>query len=330
VSGSSSPEGGSRPGVSGSSSPEGGSRPGVSGSSSPEGGSRPGVSGSSSPEGGSRPDDIIALALAEDLGDGDVTAAATIPAARRASARLVAREPGVVAGIDAARRAFALVDADVDFAAACADGDPVQPGSVLATVAGRARSLVTAERTALNLVTHLSGVATLTSRYVAAVAGTSAVIRDTRKTMPGLRALEKSAVAAGGGVNHRFGLFDGLLVKDNHAAAAGGVGAAARAALAAAGPLPVQVEVDDAHELEEALAAGARAVLVDNHDLDALRRAVARCRREPEHVFVEASGGVTLQTVAGIAATGVDAVAVGALTHSARSLDIALDFDEEG
>jgi nicotinate-nucleotide pyrophosphorylase (carboxylating) len=272
------------------------------------------------------PDQVVAAALAEDLaGQGDVTAAATIGEDATAEALVVARAAGVVAGLDVMAAAFAAVDDRLAVEARCADGDRAEPGQALASVRGPARSIVTAERTALNLLTHLSGIATLTARYVEAVAGTGAAIRDTRTTLPGLRALQKAAVAAGGGVNHRLGLYDGLLVKDNHAVAAGGVGAAARAALEAAGDLPVQVEVDTLAELEEVLAAGVRCVLLDNFALDDLRRAVRRCRDEGD-VFVEASGGVDLTTVAEIAAAGVDAIAVGALTHSAPALDIGLDF----
>jgi nicotinate-nucleotide pyrophosphorylase (carboxylating) len=272
------------------------------------------------------PEQVVAAALAEDLaGQGDVTAAATIGEDATAEALVVTRAAGVVAGLDVMAAAFAAVDDRLAVERRCADGDRVEPGQALAAVRGAARSIVTAERTALNLLTHLSGVATLTARYVDAVAGTGAVIRDTRKTLPGLRALQKAAVAAGGGVNHRLGLYDGLLVKDNHAVAAGGVGAAARAALEAAGDLPVQVEVDTLAELEEVLAAGVRSVLLDNFAPDDLRRAVRRCR-DGGDVFVEASGGVDLATVAEIAAAGVDAIAVGALTHSAPALDIGLDF----
>lgn len=272
---------------------------------------------------------LVAIALAEDLGDeGDRTSAATVPADARAVAALVAREAGVVAGLDAARAVFAAVDPTVRFAPRVTDGDGVHAGAVLATVAGTTRSILAGERTALNLLSHLSGVATATARYVEALAGTDCVVRDTRKTLPGLRALQKAAVVAGGGVNHRRGLDDALLVKDNHAAAAGGVGAATKAALAGAGGRPVQVEVDDLDELEEALGAGARAVLLDNFTLHELREGVARARREPDAVFVEASGGVDLATVRSVADTGVDAIAVGALTHSAAALDIGLDLEQ--
>ena len=270
---------------------------------------------------------LIALALAEDLPSGDVTAGATVPAEAVASASFVTRSPGVAAGLEVARAVVVAVDADLTFEALVADGDHVTAGNALARVTGRARSILAAERTSLNLLTHLCGIATTTAAYVAAVAGTTCRIRDTRKTLPGLRAMQKAAVLAGGGVNHRFSLSDGLLVKDNHVAAAGGVGAATTAALAAAGDLPVQVEVDDLGQLEEALAAGARSVMLDNFDLGDMRTAVARCRQE-QQVFVEASGNVTLETVAAIAATGVDAVAVGALTHSVRALDVGLDWQE--
>lgn len=273
-------------------------------------------------------DEVVAAALAEDLGDGgDATSAATVPADATATARLVARAGGVVAGLDAAGAVFAAVDGAVGFAARARDGDRVEPGTVLATVAGPTRAVLAGERTALNLLSHLSGVATATARYVAAVADTGCAVRDTRKTLPGLRALQKAAVAAGGGVNHRCSLGDALLVKDNHAAAAGGVAAATKAALDGARGRAVQVEVDDLDQLDQALAAGARAVLLDNFTVDGLRQGVARARREPHPVFVEASGTIDLDTVRAVAETGVDAVAVGALTHSVPALDIGLDLD---
>ena len=271
---------------------------------------------------------LLALALAEDLAGGDATAAATVPAGARATAVFVTRAPGVVAGLEAAHAVVKAVDEQVSFRALATRGDVVGRGAGLAEIAGPARSLLAAERTALNLLSHLSGVATATAAFVEAVAGTGCAVRDTRKTLPGLRALQKAAVAAGGGVNHRFSLGDGLLVKDNHVAAAGGVGAATRAALAAAGDLPVQIEVDSAEQLSEALEAGARAVLLDNFTLDGITAAVAYCRRAAADVFVEVSGNVTLDTVGAIARTGVDAVAVGALTHSVRALDIGLDWQE--
>lgn len=269
---------------------------------------------------------VIATALAEDLeARGDVTAYATVPADATFSGVITARAAGAVAGAEVVAAVFAAVDPDVVVRTLVADGDLLAPGDALAEVAGPAAAVLTGERTALNLLGHLCGVATATRAYVEAVAGTGAVIRDTRKTLPGLRALQKAAVAAGGGVNHRRSLSDGLLVKDNHVAAAGGVAAATRAAIAAADTLPVQVEVDSLAELDEALEAGARAVLLDNFALAELQRAVQRCRDRDEQVFVEASGGVTLDTVAAIARTGVDAIAVGALTHSVRALDVGLD-----
>lgn len=272
-------------------------------------------------------DAVIATALAEDLGEaGDVTSRAIVPAGAATRAVLVAREPGVVAGMEAARAAFEAVDPSVEFEALVSDGAHVQAGDALARVSGPARALLAAERTALNLLSHLAGVATATAAFVAEVAGTGCAVRDTRKTLPGLRALQKAAVIAGGGLNHRAGLFDGLLVKDNHIAAAGGVTEATRRALAGAGGLGLQVEVDSLEQLDEALTAGARSILLDNFCLNDLHAAVARCRREAEPVFVEASGGITLPSAWAIASTGVDAIAVGALTHSARALDIGLDF----
>jgi nicotinate-nucleotide pyrophosphorylase (carboxylating) len=270
-------------------------------------------------------DELVALALAEDLGErGDVTSAATVDEDAMARARVVAREPGVLAGLDAAQAVFAHLGAKLTPEAGA--GDHFALGQTLAVAEGSARSLLAAERTALNLLGHLCGVATVTARYVEAVGGTACQVRDTRKTMPGLRALQKAAVAAGGGVNHRSGLDDGLLVKDNHVTAAGGVAEATRRALANDHGLPVQIEVDTLDQLDQALAAGARSVLLDNFGLDDMVEAVGRCRQHGETVFVEASGGVTLDTVAAIAGTGVDAVAVGALTHSVPALDVGLDF----
>ncbi|MGH8907042.1 MAG: carboxylating nicotinate-nucleotide diphosphorylase [Egibacteraceae bacterium] len=271
--------------------------------------------------------DVIAAALAEDLGEaGDVTTLATVPAEAVAAAALVARQAGVVAGLEAARAVFAAVDPRVEFTACVHDGARVEPGAVLAQVRGPARAMLTGERTALNLLCHLSGVATATAAFVDELEGTGCAVRDTRKTLPGLRALQKAAVAAGGGVNHRMGLSDALLVKDNHVHAAGGVVNAVSRALAAAGGRDVQVEVDSLEQLDEALEAGARSVLLDNFCLNDLHAAVARCRRHDGPVFIEASGGVTLASAWAIASTGVDAIAVGALTHSAAALDIGLDF----
>ncbi len=274
---------------------------------------------------------LVTTALAEDLGpipvpERDVTATATVPAHLRATAAVVPRAAGVVAGLDAVVVTYRLLDPAVTVDLAARDGDAVAPGQPVAVVAGPATSVLAGGRTALNLLTHASGIATLTRRFVDAVAGTGCLVRDSRKTLPGLRALQKAAVVAGGGHNHRMALVTGLLVKDNHVAAAGGVTAATRAALAAAGDLEVQVEVDTLEELDEALAAGARRILLDNFTLDDLAAGVARCRAVDPDTFVEASGGVTLDTAAAIAATGVDAIAVGALTHSAPALDIGLDL----
>lgn len=273
-------------------------------------------------------DVLAAIALAEDLGDPpspDPTGAATVDPAAVLEAHVVAREPGVLAGMAFAAAVPPKVDARLRLQPLAGDGDAISAGQAVAVLAGPARAVLVAERTLLNLLCHASGVATLTARFVAAVAGTGCQVRDTRKTLPGLRALQKAAVVAGGGSNHRMRLVDGLLVKDNHVAAAGGVGPATRSALRHAGGLPVQVEVDSLVQLEEALAVGAPSVLLDNFTLEDLRAAVARCRAQGRAVFAEASGGVTLGTAAAIAATGVDAIAVGALTHSAPALDIGLD-----
>ena len=271
--------------------------------------------------------DLIARALAEDIGSGDATAEAVVPAEARARARIVQKAPGVLFGLDAAEEAFAQAGAEsfdrMVVEATRREQVPVQ----VALVTGPARALLAAERVALNLLGRLSGVATLTARYVEAVAGTGARILDTRKTTPGLRALEKAAVAAGGGANHRFGLYDAILIKENHAALAGGVGAAVRLAAERRPDLEAEVECRDLDEVREALAAGATRILLDNMDPDALRGAVA-ARDEAagggEGAKLEASGGVTLETVGEIAATGVDFVSVGALTHSAPALDVSL------
>ena len=275
--------------------------------------------------------DIVRRALAEDLDlAGDVTAEATVPPEALGTARLVARADGVAAGLELIAEVYDQLDPRVAVRLRSRDGDAVTAGQVLAEVEGPLRSVLTGERTALNLVTHLSGVATVTARYVAAVADTGCAVRDTRKTTPGLRLLEKAAVRAGGGVNHRTGLSDALLVKDNHVAAAGGVAPATRAALAGARGRPVQIEVDSLEELEAAVAAGARDVLLDNFDVEQTRTAVARVReleREHGRILLESSGGLDLETVRAYAQAGVDRIAVGALTHSAPQLDLALDLD---
>jgi nicotinate-nucleotide pyrophosphorylase (carboxylating) len=267
---------------------------------------------------------VIRAALAEDLGRaGDVTAAACIPAGTRWTAVFAARQAGTIAGLDCARLAMMTLDPEARFTARVQDGETVGPGAVLAEVEADARAILSAERTALNLLGRLSGIATLTRAHVDAVAGTGARIADTRKTTPGLRALEKHAVAMGGGLNHRFGLDDAILIKDNHIAVCGGVGEAIRRARAHAGHLmKIEVEVDGLRQLDEALADRPDVVMLDNFSLKDLRAAVARARGQ---VVLEASGGVSLQTVRAIAETGVDVISVGALTHSAPSLDVGLD-----
>lgn len=267
---------------------------------------------------------VVRAALAEDLGRaGDVTAQACIEADARLSATFGARQAGTVAGLACARLAVLALDPTASFQATAADGDVVAPGAILARVEGNARALLSAERTALNLLGRLSGVATLTGAYVQAVAGTRARIADTRKTTPGLRHLEKYAVRCGGGLNHRFGLDDAILIKDNHVAACGGVAKALERARAAAGHLmKIEVEVDSLVQLEEALPHRPDVIMLDNFSLADLATAVALV---DGRVVLEASGGVNLQTVRAIAQTGVDVISVGALTHSAPVLDIGLD-----
>ena len=267
---------------------------------------------------------IVRAALVEDLGRaGDVTARACIPEGARMRAVFAARKPGVLAGIDCVRLAVLAMDPQASVTLRLRDGDRFEAGAVLAEVEADARAFLSAERTALNLLGRLSGIATLTDAYVRAVEGTGARIADTRKTTPGLRALEKHAVLCGGGLNHRFGLDDAILIKDNHVAVCGGVGEAVRRARAAAGHLmKVEVEVDGLDQLGEALAEGPDVIMLDNFSLADLREAVARVAGA---VTLEASGGVNLETVRAIAETGVDVISVGALTHSAASLDIGLD-----
>jgi nicotinate-nucleotide pyrophosphorylase (carboxylating) len=268
---------------------------------------------------------IVRDALAEDLGRaGDATSQACVPAEARLIALFATRQAGVVAGLSCARLALAELDPAATFEAMAQDGERVEPGQALARVEANARALLGAERVALNLLGRLSGVATLTRAYVDAVAGTRAQVVDTRKTTPGLRALEKYAVRCGGGVNHRFGLDDAILIKDNHIAACGGsVAEAVRRARAAAGHLmKVEVEIDGLDQLEPALEHGPDVVMLDNFSLEDLAEAV---RRVAGRAVLEASGGVNLQTIRAIAETGVDVISVGALTHSASVLDIGLD-----
>ena len=265
-------------------------------------------------------DAIVARALAEDVGTGDVTTAATVPPGTRARARITQKQPGAVFGLDAAETTFRALDPGVRLTRQASEGRWREGGPVL-DIEGDAAALLTAERTALNFLQRLSGVATMTARYVEAVAGTGARVLDTRKTTPGLRALEKAAVAAGGGTNHRAGLYDAILIKENHAAMAGGVAAAVRAARDAAPHVPLEVECRTIAEVDEALAAGAPRLLLDNMTPALLREIVARVDGRAE---LEASGGVTLETIREIAGTGVDFVSVGALTHSAPALDLSL------
>jgi nicotinate-nucleotide pyrophosphorylase (carboxylating) len=267
---------------------------------------------------------LVRNALREDLGRaGDITTNAVVPAELSARVALVAREAGVVAGLDLARLAFTLIDPRIAFLPVLGDGSCVAPGQTIATVSGPARGLLTGERVALNFLCHLSGIASVTRCIANAIAEHRARVCCTRKTTPGLRAIEKMAVCAGGGINHRFGLDDAVLIKDNHIAFAGGVVPAIDRARAAIGHLvKIEVEVDSLDQLTEALSCGIDAVLLDNMDTDTLRRAVAIIDRR---VIAEASGRVTPQTAPTIAATGVDLISVGWLTHSAPVLDIGLD-----
>lgn len=274
-------------------------------------------------------DAVITLALAEDLPFGDLTSTAFVPAEATAQAQLVAREPGVLAGSEIFARSFAALDPGILVHLEADDGARFAPGDVLASVQGPARGILGAERVALNLIQRLSGVATLTSQYVAAVAGTGVRVTDTRKTTPGLRALERYAVRCGGGHNHRFSLSDAVMAKDNHLALLGDSPEALRQAiLSARERLPhtthIEVEVDRLEQIAPVLAGGADTIMLDNFTLEDLRRGVALINGA---ALVEASGGVNLESIAAIAATGVDLVSVGALTHGARALDLGLDMD---
>jgi nicotinate-nucleotide pyrophosphorylase (carboxylating) len=264
--------------------------------------------------------EAVARALAEDVGSGDITTAATVAHDARAKALITQKAPGVVFGLEVAETTFRAVDPELAVERLAPEGEWREGGPVL-QVTGRARGILTAERTALNFLQRLSGVATLTARAVAAVEGTGAQVLDTRKTTPGLRALEKAAVAAGGGTNHRAGLYDAVLIKENHATLAGGVGAAVRLARAAAPDVPLEVECRTLAEVDEALAAGAPRILLDNMAPEQLREAVDHVAGRAE---LEASGGITLETLGDAAATGVQFVSVGALTHSAPALDLSL------
>jgi nicotinate-nucleotide pyrophosphorylase (carboxylating) len=265
---------------------------------------------------------VVVAALAEDVGAGDVTTEATVPADAVGTAELFVKEPGVVCGIGLAEAVFRNLDPDIHFEALVDDETVVDGTTTVAVVAGPLRAILTGERTALNFLGRLSGIATLTRRYVDAVAGTGVAILDTRKTTPGLRRLEKHAVACGGGRNHRFGLDDGVLVKDNHLRAAGSVGGAVERVRAAT-PLPVELECDTLAQVAEAVDAEVDVILLDNMTADELVAAVALVQGRAR---LEASGGVTLENVRALAETGVDEISVGALTHSARSLDVSLEL----
>jgi nicotinate-nucleotide pyrophosphorylase (carboxylating) len=269
-------------------------------------------------------DDFINRVLAEDLGTGgDLTSKATIAANARFTATMNVREPIVVAGLEIAAAFFRTLDAEVAVEMPAQDGDRVEKGGILMTLDGNARAMLTAERSALNTLQHLSGIATLTRRYADAIAGTDAILLDTRKTIPGLRALDKYAARMGGAQNHRLRLDDGVLIKDNHVAVCGGVAEAVRAAKQANTGLQVQVEVDRIAQIEPALAAGADRLLLDNMSVPTVREAVALVAGR---VPLEASGGVNLDTIRGIAETGVDFISVGRITQSAPAVDIGLDY----
>ena len=268
---------------------------------------------------------LVEAALTEDLGRrGDLTSQATIPADMQAQLQIKARQAGVVCGMDLARLSFALVDGAIEFMAQVTDGERVAAGTVLAIVRGNARHLLTAERTALNFMTHLSGIATDTQNIVDSIAEYPAQITCTRKTIPGLRIIQKYAVRCGGGRNHRMGLDDAILIKDNHIAIAGDIKRAIQQAQAFAGHLiPIEVEVDTLEQLAQALDAGATLVLLDNMTPEVLSQAVAMCKGRAK---TEASGGITPETVQAVAKAGVDFIAMGYLTHSSTALDIGLDF----
>lgn len=270
---------------------------------------------------------ILQAALAEDIGAGDITTLLTVPSEADARAVMRAKSEGVISGLRVAARAFTLVDPHTIWEPHVADGERVTEGTPLATITGAARGILTAERVALNVIQRMSGVATLTARFVEAVSGTKARIVDTRKTTPGLRTLEKYAVRCGGGYNHRIGLYDAVLIKDNHLAAGGGITATvARARASAPHTMRVEVECKTLEQVDEAAASGADIILLDNMDLETLAEGVRRVRGR---TLTEASGGVNLRTVAVIAGTGVNLISVGALTHSAPALDISLDFTTE-
>ncbi len=268
---------------------------------------------------------LIRRALDEDIGSGDITTACTVSPTAVGGGRIVAKEPLVLAGIEVARQVFWAVDNDLEIILPLEDGSRAMDGDLILEVGGNLTAILMAERTALNFLQRLSGIATLTRAFVDKVAGTAVRILDTRKTTPGHRLLEKGAVRAGGGYNHRFGLYDGVLIKDNHIAAAGSIGKAVQAARACKlHTLKVQVEVETLEQLDEAIAAGTDSVLLDNMDLVDMAESV---RRAGGKVLLEASGGITLENVKEVAATGVDFISVGGLTHSARAVDMSMEIE---
>ncbi|HEV7883519.1 MAG TPA: carboxylating nicotinate-nucleotide diphosphorylase [Solirubrobacteraceae bacterium] len=269
-------------------------------------------------------DQLVLRALAEDVGEADVTSQATVPASARAVATITQKAPGVVFGLDAAEATFMALDPDVTLERLAPEGEWAEPPLRVLRATGNARALLAAERTALNFLQHLSGIATFTARCVHAVEGTGAGILDTRKTTPGLRAHEKAAVAAAGGTNHRAGLYDMILIKENHATLAGGIGAAVAAARTSHPDFPLEVECRTPADVDEALDAGAARLLLDNMSPDELRAVVAQVGRRAR---LEASGGITLETLRSYAETGVDWISVGALTHSAPALDLSLTLE---
>lgn len=273
---------------------------------------------------------LIDLALAEDIGTGDITSLATVPADRTATAVMLSKDVGVLSGIDVAREVFLTVDPSLEFEALKQNGDALADREDIAVVKGNARSILTGERVALNFVQRLSGVATITASYAQAVAGSGTAIVDTRKTTPGMRLLEKRAVMDGGGRNHRFGLADGVLIKDNHLAAIGGPNRIADAIAAARNRAPhtlkIEVEVTSLEELHQALDANADIVMLDNMDTPTMAEAIAIRNERGKPALLEASGGITLERLPELAAIGIDLISAGALTHSAPSLDISLDI----
>ncbi|MBM3151525.1 MAG: carboxylating nicotinate-nucleotide diphosphorylase [Chloroflexi bacterium] len=267
--------------------------------------------------------DSIQRALAEDIGAGDATTLSIVPPDAIMRGQILAKQDGIVAGLDVARAAYELLDATVDFSSYLADGSRVTKGGLLALVSGRAASLLTAERTALNFLGRMSGIATLTRQFVDAVAGARAVILDTRKTAPGLRAVDKLAVKLGGGGNHRIGLYDMILIKDNHIDYAGGIAEAVRRARASNSGLPIEVEARTLEDVKVALDLGVERILLDNMSIKMMAEAVTLTNGRAK---LEASGNVTLETVRAIAETGVDFISVGALTHSAKVFDVSFDY----